>query len=78
MFLAFNHNGSKSSESMIAYMPGAFLLLFGILVLLVPEILVILISSFFLISGVGMLLWTHRLRKMASEEKKKDYEIHIS
>jgi uncharacterized membrane protein HdeD (DUF308 family) len=65
----------------LSYLPGVILILFGILVALSPEILVVLISSFFIIVGVVMLLWARKFRQFFSKDgsmyRKSNVDIYI-
>ena len=49
------------------YLPGALLVLLGVLILAVPEILVAFVSAALAVTGVGVLLLGHRMRKAEKE-----------
>jgi len=49
------------------YLPGALLVLLGALVLAVPEILVAFVSAALAVTGFGVLVLGHRMRKAEKE-----------
>lgn len=45
------------------YIPGVVLILFGVLVIAVPQILVALVAAGLVMAGIGMLSLGHRMRQ---------------
>ena len=48
------------------YIPGGFLVLMGVLIVVFPEILVALVAALVIAMGVGALLIGHQMRKTES------------
>ena len=57
--------------NVVSYLPGIILILFGIAVALQPEILVVLVSAFFIMTGIGMIAWAKRLREFLKGSSKR-------
>ena len=47
---------------MIYYLPGILAILFGLTILLFPQILVALVATFFIMFGMTIIGWGHYLR----------------
>ncbi len=57
----------------ISYLPGVILILFGIAVALSPEILVILVSGFFIFIGALLIIWAKRIRSLFNFTRNANY-----
>ncbi|MDY6881544.1 MAG: hypothetical protein V2J25_12250 [Desulfatiglans sp.] len=49
------------------YLPGSMIILFGMLILVFPEILVALVALFLIMLGLGVLTLGHMVRKSETE-----------
>ena len=77
MIRFFYDNLSNSSASWLFYLPGFALILFGLIVLLAPEILFALIAAFFFLSGLSLLGWAHSLRKGVGRKPRQTGDVWI-
>lgn len=50
-------------KSVHYYLPGTALILMAVLILAVPQILVAMVASMIILTGIGALIFGHKLRK---------------